>query len=622
VGTTAKGEYLPTWVQRMPDVPTFDAVHTAGDSVIRLSPETLPEGGRIIRADYGSLDAVIELETPTPFQARYQAFYYPGWQVQVDGNGVPIVPTDPEGLISFEVPAGRHLIHVHFGETPLRLTANVTSLLSAVALATILTLIIRPTTPQAPNIQYPISNLFFPTLALVVLITKVAILDHVETPLRRANLVDGRLRDVDAPAEITFGDEFLLLGHDALPEHVPSGEQIEITTYWRALQPGGPDYGVTINIVDAQGHHWNSPDIRPSRWHRTPPRVWEWSPDQYAIVVLSVPLLPGTPPGTYTVEVVAFDHGTLGPLTAHDADGRAIGPALALGQVSVSAPLHPADPDALGIRQHLDASHGPLTLVGADFDRDRAGPGDPILLTTWWRADRQPPEDTDLTLHLALLGPDGSLAEGFDLPPTTAWHPTSLWEVGDVWRGQHLLHLPANLDDGDHTWHLTLRLAQRPISPATDLPTTLTITAPDRTFAPPPVDIETSTRLGNIATLFGANLQPPIVNLQPGDTLTTTLVWRAERETRISYHVFLHLLGPDGTLVAQSDGIPAGWTRPTAGWLPGEYVTDVHVLGLPAATPSGDYTLLAGLYVPGGERVTTPDGADAIPLVTIPVGNQ
>jgi hypothetical protein len=37
------------------------------------------------------------------------------------------------------------------------------------------------------------------------------------------------------------------------------------------------------------------------------------------------------------------------------------------------------------------------------------------------------------------------------------------------------------------------------------------------------------------------------------------LIWRAEAETAVSYRVFLHLIGPDGQLVAQSDGEPANW---------------------------------------------------------------
>jgi hypothetical protein len=89
-----------------------------------------------------------------------------------------------------------------------------------------------------------------------------------------------------------------------------------------------------------------------------------------------------------------------------------------------------------------------------------------------------------------------------------------------------------------------------------------------------------------------------------------------------SYHVFLHLLGPDGTLVTQSDGVPADWRRRTTGWLPGEFVVETRTLTLPTDAPLGEYTLWAGMYDPvTGDRLTTsefPDGR--VRLGTVPVG--
>ena len=133
LGTTAKGEYLPVWVNRMPQDPALDAAYAAVDAQTcprRLPPESLPAGAHILHADYGPVEATVVLETPTSFRARYLAFYYPGWRVTVDGAPVPITPTEPDGLISFDVPAGRHTIHVRFGETPLRLLADAISFLS------------------------------------------------------------------------------------------------------------------------------------------------------------------------------------------------------------------------------------------------------------------------------------------------------------------------------------------------------------------------------------------------------------------------------------------------------------------------------------------------------------
>jgi len=78
-------------------------------------------------------------------------------------------------------------------------------------------------------------------------------------------------------------------------------------------------------------------------------------------------------------------------------------------------------------------------------------------------------------------------------------------------------------------------------------------------------------------------------------------------------------LGEDGRIVAQSDGLPADWTRPTTGWLPGEFIRDAHSLTLPAELPPGSYTLVTGLYLPNGSRLQQPDSQDAIVLSSITV---
>jgi hypothetical protein len=242
----------------------------------------------VLNADYGPVDATIVLKSPTPFRARYLAFYYPGWHVTIDGDTVPVAPTDPEGLVSFDVPAGSHTVRVRFGETPLRLAADAISILALVILVISQIPKAKLQTPNSKSpvssLQSPISNLQAPSLSFVIchlslaialVIVKLAVLDRVDTPLRHTNLVDGRLHGVDVATDVTFGDEFVLLGHEALPGTISSDERFEVTTYWQALQPGGPNYGVTFHVVDDQGHRWSGSDIRPPRWHRTPSPVQE-----------------------------------------------------------------------------------------------------------------------------------------------------------------------------------------------------------------------------------------------------------------------------------------------------------------------------------------------------------
>jgi len=64
----------------------------------------------------------------------------------------------------------------------------------------------------------------------------------------------------------------------------------------------------------------------------------------------------------------------------------------------------------------------------------------------------------------------------------------------------------------------------------------------------------------------------------------------------VSYTVFVHLLGPTGDVLVQHNGEPAGGTRPTSGWVPGEYVTDSHDMPLPLELPPGDYVIEVGMY--------------------------
>jgi hypothetical protein len=75
-----------------------------------------------------------------------------------------------------------------------------------------------------------------------------------------------------------------------------------------------------------------------------------------------------------------------------------------------------------------------------------------------------------------------------------------------------------------------------------------------------------------------------------------TLYWLALRETAQNYKAFVHVLGPDGSVIAQHDGDPVGGYTPTTRWRPGQIIADRHVLTLPEGLPAGEYGLRAGLY--------------------------
>jgi hypothetical protein len=100
------------------------------------------------------------------------------------------------------------------------------------------------------------------------------------------------------------------------------------------------------------------------------------------------------------------------------------------------------------------------------------------------------------------------------------------------------------------------------------------------------------------------------------DGLALTLYWDVLAEMKEDYSVFVHLVGPDGSLLGQGDGPPLGGDYPTSVWAAGEALADARVVRLRAdleleALPAGTY-LLVGLYrLEDGVRLPVVDGEGA-----------
>jgi len=108
-------------------------------------------------------------------------------------------------------------------------------------------------------------------------------------------------------------------------------------------------------------------------------------------------------------------------------------------------------------------------------------------------------------------------------------------------------------------------------------------------------------RLGAELELEGFDAPASIEASMP---VTLTLYWRAVAPPADDYTVFIHLLGPEGNVVAQADSQPQMGQYPTGDWDAGEQVIDSYELALPADLPSGDYRLQVGMYrLTTGERL-------------------
>ena len=139
------------------------------------------------------------------------------------------------------------------------------------------------------------------------------------------------------------------------------------------------------------------------------------------------------------------------------------------------------------------------------------------------------------------------------------------------------------------------------------------VAAGEHTFTVPPLSHELRVRFGDVAELLGYDLEP--TSPQAGEPVRVTLYWRAlEGSGQANYTVFAHILAADGHLVGQHDGPPAGGTRPTTGWIPGEVISDSHEMTF-REPYSGPAHVEVGLYDPVTmARVTTENGTGCVLL--------
>ncbi len=134
--------------------------------------------------------------------------------------------------------------------------------------------------------------------------------------------------------------------------------------------------------------------------------------------------------------------------------------------------------------------------------------------------------------------------------------------------------------------------------------------------SPPPATVEKSVRFDN-----GVHLQfaPLPANVQPGDDIVLRLGWSTAQPLIDDVAIFVQLLGPDGALVAQSDGDAVNGLAPTHAWAPGTRVDDLRGLLVPLNAQAGDYNVITGLYSRSDGRRVLVDGVDHVVIARVRV---
>lgn len=581
VGVDPEGSYFPKSVEQRPAGSALEADYQAGRLPQRFDLSRLPAGASLLEAHYTPNQATIQIESPAGFTARYLTFAFPGWEATVDGQTVPITPSQSEGLITFAVPAGTHTLEIGWHLTPLRATLSTISLGSLLAL---LGVVWRLKGGQPLPTHGPISHSFGYLLLAILLLGVKFGSDRLESPLRYP-----AGPTIQHASDLVAG-ELQLAGYNLSQESVPAGQTITVDLAWQAMAAPAGQYQSNLWLADSNGLIWSDTNTQRPRLYEDMPPMLSWQTGQWAWDSREIAMLSGTPPGQYDLVLTFFRLDNLQPLTLRGQNGLVYGPTAIIGQVVVTRPdTPPIFQPQFEQEQQLNG----LYLLGYNQDRAEAAPGDPLLLTLFWQ---KVAEGSPENYPLELRDGSGRVAQSWTIPPARADYPPQNWLVGERVRGQQLLRLAATLSSGRYQ----LWLAGRPLGQ-------LMVQAPVRLFTAPAGITPLATTFGDQIKLVGYTL------VEQTNTLSITLVWQAQQEMTISYRVFVHLVDPAGQIMSQADGEPVNWSRPTTGWMIGEYLVDSYQL----SRPEGDnLKLQLGLYDPDTEQRLTPAGNN---FVVIPL---
>jgi len=549
VGTTTTGEYTPTWVKEFPDFKKNQEALINGEEIQRLEIKDW-KMERIAAQPTREVYLIAGAEAAT---ATYRVFYFPGWEATLDGKRIQLQPTQPNGLISFDVPAGEHRLEIYFGDTRVREVTAGLALGTMLLLGGLALLGMGSWKLEVGSWKLEVGDcsLFIVHCSLFIVLLFVAPSLIVK---RGAPVMQHQFINFDVAGEMT------LHGYNLQYNET---NKATLTLLWQAQHTLGVDYGITIRLVDENGLQWQDESPEEPRNWRFRPGTDQWSPDQFYYDSYVLKTINAAPPNKYQIEVVVYRK-----------ENRQAIYQQRIGEFAVSRPTNES---LAATMTSLDG----IRLVNIFADRGEASVGSLYRLSLKWQAEQVVVKDQKVKIELVSAKGEVVYSREEAITPS---YPPSKWKRGDVVIQSFIMRLPASLESGEYRWRL---------NGAYNAPLTIRVAAPARLFVEPTMMVARREDVGESITLIGFNLT------SSNGQAVIDLIWKAKKEMDQSYRVFLHLRDASGNVIAQSDGEPVNWTRPTTSWVKDEIVIDSRTLNAPA----GDYTLVAGMVDENGNRI-------------------
>jgi len=557
LGTSAKGEFLPNTVKNFPQDDSFGKAIIRGE---RLQPLTgLPPTAKLTITNPYPLNYRATITLPESTQLTFNQFYFPGWRATLDDQPLNIKPHPETGLINFTLPSGTHKLEINFGNTPIRNVADAITLIALVMviaycvfrIASRLSPISNPHS-AFPIPHSPIPNLQSPAHPFILFIPFALILLRLFTPFTLSPF-NGETISIGKPINAKLSSGLNVLSVE-FPSSIESGSEFDVILYVAPREYTLIEYRPRFDLLTPDGFFAiNGDEAWVPRWHREPPGTQYWGVGQYAQWARRIKIPNGTPPGDYQLRVNIFNRATLEPNSVVNDDGAFIAPYVSLGSIRVTRPSSPT----FDLSMRIIAAHhfGPITLLGYNMDRDSARPGDDVYFSFLFQADQLPIINYQFNLF-------------------TPYYPFSEWQRGDIWRFQTKARIPADTGSAQYRFILKSPDSSYELAPIKVIPI-------QRTFSTPTIQNPTSIQFKDMIELAGYNINGNQIDL----------IWKALATPDQDLIAFVHVEDSSGKIIAQSDSVPANWSRPTTGWVKGEYIVDTRIL---PPLSNGGITLYVG----------------------------
>jgi len=428
------------------------------------------------------------------------------------------------------------------------------------------------------------------------------------------------LPEIQYPFEANFEDKLLFLGYDLKGRPAVSGQFVRLNLYWKALPSSPPklgrkeggleeDYGVSLRLLDEKGRLWGRADRAPLNGHYP---TSQWPPgkiirDEYELLIDA-----GTPPGRYRLQMVV--HNGSRDLAVVGENQNPQGTMLDIGGLQVERPVSPPALASLPMEHRRGMDFGGLQLLGYDLAEVSYRPGEWVWVRPYWRARRKLTDD--YTFYFRLVDEHKRLWAEKVIRPAGDGYPTSLWEEGEIVKGQHALRIPPDAPEGDYYVGIVLRepaivssgglldrlfrafaASGHPFGSAQGKALDMGkihVVEVEREFAVPTIQHPHRANLGGLVEFLGYDLER--IGFSPGEVIPLTLYWRALEPMDVSYTVFTHLIDEENRIWGQQDNPPKEGQHPTTLWVRGEVVTDSYRIPVDPEAPPGEYVIEVGLY--------------------------